>query len=286
MSISFSSQKLYCGSKVLDLSRPSIMGILNVTPDSFSDGGLYQAPMVALRAAETMVEEGAAIIDVGGESTRPGAKPVSLAEELDRVIPVVEFVSRNIDAVISVDTSSPEVMLEAYRAGAGMINDVRALVREGALQAAADSQLPVCLMHMQGRPETMQDAPSYRDVVEDVSDFLEQRAEVCVQAGINRGQILLDPGIGFGKSTADNLLLLNNIERLAGKGFPVLVGASRKSIIGAVLNRDVGERLYGGLSIAALAVFKGAKIIRTHDVEATADVINMAYAITAGINER
>lgn len=286
MSISFSSQKLYCGSKVLDLSRPSIMGILNVTPDSFSDGGLHQAPLAALRAAETMVEEGAAIIDVGGESTRPGAKPVSLAEELDRVIPVVESVSRNIDAVISVDTSSPEVMLEAYRAGAGMINDVRALVREGALQVAADSQLPVCLMHMQGRPETMQDAPSYRNVVEDVHDFLEQRADVCIQAGISRDQILLDPGIGFGKSTADNLSLLNNLERLVGKGFPVLVGASRKSMIGTVLNRGVGERLYGGLSIAALAVFKGAKIIRTHDVEATADVINMAYAITAGINER
>ena len=261
------------------------MGILNVTPDSFSDGGLHQAPLVALRAAEIMVEEGAAIIDVGGESTRPGAKPVSLAQELDRVIPIIELISRNIDVVISVDTSSPEVMREACRAGAGLINDVRALVRKGALEAAVDSQLPVCLMHMQGRPETMQDAPSYREVVEDVRDFLEQRADACVQAGINRNQILLDPGIGFGKSIADNLSLLNNLERLVGEGFPVLVGASRKSMIGAVLNRGVDKRLYGGLGIAALAVFKGAKIIRTHDVEATADVINMAYAITAGVNE-
>jgi len=262
------------------------MGILNVTPDSFSDGGLHQAPLVALRAAEIMVEEGAAIIDVGGESTRPGAKPVSLAQELDRVIPIIESISRNIDVVVSVDTSSPEVIREACLAGAGMINDVRALAREDALEAAANSQLPVCLMHMQGRPETMQDAPSYRDVVEEVRDFLEQRADACVKAGVNRNQILLDPGIGFGKSIADNLSLLNNLEGLVGAGFPVLVGASRKSMIGTVLNRDIDKRLYGGLSIAALAVFKGAKIIRTHDVEATTDAINMAYAITSGVSER
>jgi dihydropteroate synthase len=261
------------------------MGILNVTPDSFSDGGLNQAPLVALRSAEIMVKEGAAIIDVGGESTRPGAKSVSLAQELDRVIPVIELISRNMDVVISVDTSSPEVMREAFRAGADMINDVRALTREGALEFAANSQLPVCLMHMQGRPQTMQDAPSYRDVIDDVLSFLERRVEACVQAGVKREQILVDPGIGFGKSLADNLQLLKNLEQLVGQGFPVLVGASRKSMIGSVLNRGVDKRLYGGLSIAALAVSKGVKIIRTHDVEATADAVSMAYAITTGISD-
>lgn len=285
MQHSSSYKKLYCRSRTLDLSRPNIMGILNVTPDSFSDGGLNQAPLVALRSAEIMVKEGAAIIDVGGESTRPGAKSVSLAQELDRVIPVIELISRNMDVVISVDTSSPEVMREAFRAGADMINDVRALTREGALEFAANSQLPVCLMHMQGCPQTMQDAPSYRDVIDDVLSFLERRVEACVQAGVKREQILVDPGIGFGKSLADNLQLLKNLEQLVGQGFPVLVGASRKSMIGSVLNRGVDKRLYGGLSIAALAVSKGVKIIRTHDVEATADAVSMAYAITTGISD-
>jgi dihydropteroate synthase len=232
-----------------------------------------------------MVKEGAAIIDVGGESTRPGAKPVGLAQELDRVIPVIESISRNIDVVISVDSSSPEVMCEAYHAGAGLINDVRALSREGALEFVARSKLPVCLMHMQGQPKTMQQDPCYGDVVGEVQSFLQRRVEACIQAGIEKEQIVLDPGVGFGKSLADNLLLLKNLDRLVNEGFPVLVGASRKSIIGTVLSRKVDKRLYGGLSIAALAVSKGAKIIRTHDVEATADAVNMVHAIMAVAND-
>ncbi|MBL4606815.1 MAG: dihydropteroate synthase [Pseudomonadales bacterium] len=259
------------------------MGILNITPDSFSDGGLYQSPSDALRAAELMVGAGAAIIDVGGESTRPGAKPISLEQELNRVIPVIESLARNIDVLISVDTSSPLVIREACRVGAGLINDVRSLAREGALGAARETGLPVCLMHMQGRPETMQGAPSYRNVVTEVLAFLDERVEVCRQAGIAHDKILLDPGIGFGKSLADNLCLLKNLETLVDRGLPVLLGASRKSMIGAVINRNVDERLYGGLAIAALAASKGVKIIRTHDVAATVDAVKMADAISTSV---
>ena len=257
------------------------MGILNVTPDSFSDGGQYRNLAPALSAAERMAQEGAAIIDVGGESTRPGATPVSLGQELDRVIPVVEFISQNIDTVISVDTSRPEVMHEAHAAGAGLINDVRALAREGAVQAAVKTQLPVCLMHMQGKPKTMQQAPMYGDVVDEVTSFLLDRALSCVQAGINENQLLIDPGIGFGKSLDDNLLLLKNLKKIASHGLPVLLGASRKSVIGTVLNRSVDKRLYGSLAIAGLAVSAGVKIIRAHDVGATVDTVNMAYAISS-----
>lgn len=271
---------LACGSRTLDLSQPCVMGILNTTPDSFSDGGLYQSPSAALLAVEVMVRDGAAIIDVGGESTRPGAEPVSVEQELDRVIPVIESISRNIDVLISVDTSSPLVMREAFCAGAGLINDVRALTREGALQAAQETRLPVCLMHMQGKPETMQNAPVYHDAVEEVSGFLSDRVKACVQAGIKQDQLLLDPGIGFGKSLTDNLCLLKNLEEIVSHGLPVVLGASRKSMIGAVLNRSVSERLYGGLSVASLAVSSGAKIIRAHDVGATVDAVKMAFAIT------
>ena len=266
---------------MLDLARPCVMGILNVTPDSFSDAGQHGDVTSALSAAERMVQEGAAIIDVGGESTRPGAIPVSLDQELDRVIPVVESISQNIDIVISVDTSRPEVMREAHAAGAGLINDVRALALEGAVQAAVKTQLPVCLMHMKGKPKTMQKAPMYGDVVDEVTRFLLDRALFCIQAGINENQLLIDRGIGFGKSLDDNLLLLKNLEKMAGHGFPVLLGASRKSVIGTVLNQSVDKRLYGSLSIAGIAVWAGVKIIRAHDVGATVDTVNMAYAISS-----
>ncbi|MFY8517411.1 dihydropteroate synthase [Pseudomonas aeruginosa] len=267
------------GSRVLDLARPHVMGILNVTPDSFSDGGRYDRLDDALRHAERMVREGATLIDVGGESTRPGARSVSPTEELERVAPVVERIARELDVVISVDTSTPAVMRETARLGAGLINDVRSLQRDGALDAAVDSGLAVCLMHMRGEPQTMQDAPAYQDVVAEVGAFLQERVDACVAAGIDRERLLLDPGFGFAKTLEHNLVLFRHLQALHGLGLPLLVGVSRKSMIGKVLGREVDERLYGSLALAALALAKGARIIRVHDVAATVDVMRMISAV-------
>jgi dihydropteroate synthase len=273
--------RLPCGNRVLDLGRPHVMGILNVTPDSFSDGGRFSQRDAALRHASAMVASGATLIDVGGESTRPGARPVSPTEELERVAPVVEAIARELDVVISLDTSTPAVMREGARLGAGLINDVRALRRDGALDAAADSGLPVCLMHMRGEPGNMQDAPAYDDVVREVGDFLQERMRACCEAGIPEERIVLDPGFGFAKSLQHNLVLFRHLAELGRLGRPLLVGVSRKSMIGQVLGRDVDQRLYGSLGLAALAVSKGACILRVHDVAETVDVIRMIAAVEA-----
>lgn len=274
------SSTLACGRHRLDLSFPRIMGILNVTPDSFSDGGRHLAIDDALRRAEQMLAEGAAIIDVGGESTRPGAAAVSTQQELDRVVPVVEALVRELDALVSVDTSTPEVMRAVGQVGAGMINDVRNLRREGALQAAIGTRLPVVLMHMLGEPGNMQNAPHYDSPVEDeVLAFLKQRVAACEAAGLSRDRLLLDPGFGFAKTVEHNLRLLRRMERLGELNLPLLVGMSRKSFIGKVLERPVEERLAGGLAVAALAVERGARILRVHDVAPHVDAVNMAWAV-------
>ncbi|MEE4998081.1 dihydropteroate synthase [Pseudomonas alliivorans] len=271
--------RLPCGNRVLDLAHTHVMGILNATPDSFSDGGRYSRLDAALRHAEAMVEGGATLIDVGGESTRPGARPVSPEEEVQRVAPVVELIAQELDVIISVDTSTPEVIVESARLGAGLINDVRSLRRPGALEAAAATGLPVCLMHMLGEPGDMQDNPHYQDLVGEVSAFLVDRMERCEVAGIPRGRIILDPGFGFAKTLEHNLSLFKHMEALHALGRPLLVGVSRKSMIGAVLGRPVDERLMGGLALAALAMTKGARILRVHDVAETADVVRMIAAV-------
>lgn len=279
-----SSTILQCGKHSLDISRPLVMGILNTTPDSFSDGGnSYVGERLsldlALARAETMLSEGATIIDVGGESTRPGAAPVSEQQELDRVLPVVEALVSKLDAVVSVDTSTARVMRESGKHGASMINDVRALARPGALEAATDSGLPICLMHMQGEPATMQADPQYRDVVTDVCQFFAERIAACAQMGIAPERIILDPGFGFGKTLAHNLALLRQLPRLGDLGYPLLVGMSRKSMIGQLLNRTLDARLPGSLALALLAAQKGASIIRVHDVAATVDVLKVLEAV-------
>ena len=273
--------RLPCGNRVLDLAHTHVMGILNATPDSFSDGGRYSQLDAALRHAQEMVAAGATLIDVGGESTRPGARPVSPAEEVDRVAPVVERIARELDVIISVDTSTPEVIVESARLGAGLINDVRSLRRPGALEAAAATGLPVCLMHMLGEPGDMQDNPHYQDLVGEVSAFLADRMGRCEAAGIPKDRIILDPGFGFAKTLEHNLSLFRHMEALHALGRPLLVGVSRKSMIGAVLGRPVGERLIGGLALAALAMTKGARILRVHDVAETADVVRMIAAVEA-----
>lgn len=271
---------LMCGRHRLDLSYPRVMGILNVTPDSFSDGGRHVALDDALRHGERMLAEGAALIDVGGESTRPGADPVSPQEELDRVAPVVEALVRELDALISVDTSCPAVMRESAALGAGMINDVRSLEREGALAAAIGSGLPVCLMHRQGEPRDMQQAPRYDVPIEEaVADYLAARVAECEAAGLRRERLLLDPGFGFGKTVEHNLRLLHRMARLSELELPLLVGMSRKSMIGKVLERPVEERLPGGLALSTLAVERGARILRVHDVAPTVDAVNMTWAV-------
>jgi len=255
------------------------MGILNATPDSFSDGGRFNQLDVALRHAEAMVAAGATLIDVGGESTRPGARVVSPLEELERVAPVVEALNRELDVIISVDTSTPAVIRESARLGAGLINDVRSLRRDGALDAAAATGLPVCLMHMLGEPGSMQDDPHYQDLLGEVSAFLVERMDACAAVGIPAERIILDPGFGFAKSLDHNLSLFKHMEALHALGRPLLVGVSRKSMIGGVLGRAVGERLYGGLALAALAMVKGARILRVHDVAETIDVVRMIAAV-------
>jgi dihydropteroate synthase len=280
---------LVCGSRKgkshqLDLNRCNIMGILNVTPDSFSDGGSYNDLDKALFHAEKMIQQGAALIDVGGESTRPGAAPVSLQQELDRVIPVVEAIHKNLDTIISVDTSTPEVITQSAAVGAGLINDVRALQREGALAAAAATGLPICLMHMQGQPDSMQQAPSYDDVVKDIHDFLQSRIIACAKVGIDKSRLLLDPGFGFGKALEHNYQLLNELESFHQFELPLLVGISRKTMIGKVLQNDVlqdrpaDQRLFGSLAAAVIAAMKGSAILRVHDVAATFDALQVVAA--------
>lgn len=275
---------LDCAGYRLDLTRPLIMGVINTTPDSFSDGGtLYRNAHLdieqAMARARDMASAGAAILDIGGESTRPGAQPVSLQEEMDRVLPLLVRIAAELPVVISVDTSAPELMREAARAGAGMLNDVRALTRAGAIEAAASTGLPVCLMHMQGEPGSMQVAPHYLDVVTEVRDFLLGRVAACERLGIVREQLLLDPGFGFGKTAGHNMQLLQGLPQLAATGFPLVVGLSRKSMIGKLLGREMEQRLPASLALAVMAVERGAAIIRTHDVASTADAVAMWVAL-------
>jgi dihydropteroate synthase len=267
---------LDCKGKSLDLTHPQIMGILNVTPDSFSDGGQFFGEDVALKQAKQMVVDGATVVDVGGESTRPGATVVSVEREIERVIPVIEAIESEIDVVISIDTSKPEVMRAAIAAGAGLINDVQALRVKGALDAAFELEVPVCLMHAQGTPKTMQERPHYEDVVAEVTSFLLKRVEICEARGIKRNKLIVDPGFGFGKRARHNLRLMKYLERIVHLDLPVLVGISRKSIIGELLKVPMEERLAGSLAMASLAVWKGAKLIRTHDVKETAQAVNLS----------
>lgn len=267
------------GDKSLDLSLPHVMGILNVTPDSFSDGGAFNSLDSALRQTEKMIQEGASIVDVGGESTRPGALPVSVQQELDRVLPIVAAIKKRFDIVVSVDTSTTEVIEGAARLGMGLINDVRALEREGALNAAAQTDLPICLMHMKGMPQTMQDKPDYASVVDEVSSYLLSRVDVCESAGIARSRIILDPGIGFGKTLAHNLSLLKHTELFTGMGFDVLIGLSRKTMIGEALGLPVEERLYGTMGANASAYLKGARIFRVHDVRPHVEMLALMSRI-------
>lgn len=283
MTFSLQRPVLDCAGRPLDLSRPLIMGIINATPDSFSDGGtLYRGGALdldsAMSRARAQVEAGATILDIGGESTRPGAAPVSCQEELDRVLPLLERIVAELDVVVSVDTSNPRLMREAAGLGAGMINDVRALEREGALEAAAASQLPVCIMHRQGEPATMQAAPRYSDVVAEVRDYLRQRIDACVAGGLSRERLLLDPGFGFGKTVQHNFALLAGLGELQALGLPLLVGLSRKSMIDKVLGRAVEQRLAGSLALALLAAQRGAHILRVHDVAETHDALAMLHA--------
>jgi dihydropteroate synthase len=269
--------------RVIDLTQPVVMGILNVTPDSFSDGGRYSRPDAALERAAAMHAEGAAILDIGGESTRPGADAVEESVEIERVVPVIERIARTLDVALSIDTSKPGVMAAATAAGACIVNDVYALRAPGARDWAASAGVGVCLMHMQGEPRTMQHHPVYQDVVGEVCEFLTVQRDACLAAGIAREAIALDPGVGFGKGLAHNMAVLKALPRMAALGSPLLVGVSRKSFIGRILGeRSTDERLYGGLGLAALAVSMGARIIRTHDVAPTRDAIRMVSAVLQG----
>lgn len=276
--------KLYSkNQRVLDLSQAQVMGILNVTPDSFSDSGKFFSLDKALYHAEEMLKQGASIIDVGGESTRPMAEEVTLQQELDRVIPVVEAIRQRFDCWISVDTSKAEVMKAVADAGMDLINDIRALTEENALQTAAELDLPVCLMHMQGQPKTMQANPEYQNVVEEVLAWLLQRAAICEQVGVRKENIILDIGFGFGKTLQHNYQLLNHLEQFVATGYPLLIGLSRKSMIGNLLQKDVNHRLVGSVAGALISVMKGAHIVRVHDVEATVDALKVWQATKAAI---
>ncbi len=271
--------RLQCGRHTVDLDLPVVMGVLNVTPDSFSDGGRFAGLPAALAQAERLAGEGAAIIDVGGESTRPGAAPVDVGEELRRVIPVIERLVECLALPVSVDTCKPEVMRAAISAGASMINDVTALRAPGAIEAVAESDVAICLMHMQGEPRTMQSEPRYTDVLVEVRDFLRGRVACCVEAGISVSRLVIDPGFGFGKTLEHNLELLRRLPELAADGYPVLVGLSRKSMIGKLTGRADGERLGGSLALATLAMLAGARILRAHDVAPTVDAIRIVAAM-------
>ena len=271
-----------CRDRILDLVAPVVMGVLNVTPDSFSDGGRHVDPGSALAHARRMIGEGAAIIDVGGESTRPGSRPASVDEELGRVIPVIEALRRESGIFISVDTSKPEVMSAAVAAGADIVNDVRALGEAGAIEAVAASGAGVCLMHMLGEPRTMQDAPHYENVVEEVGSFLAARMRACRDAGIDAARMVIDPGFGFGKRTVDNLALLKQLAGFEALGVPIAVGLSRKSMLAKLTGRGVDERLAGSVALATIAVLHGARIVRAHDVSATVDAVRVAAAVIKG----
>ncbi|MCW0314053.1 Dihydropteroate synthase [Pantoea ananatis] len=270
--------KLFARDSHLDLSFPHVMGILNVTPDSFSDGGKHNALVDALTHTNEMVNAGATIIDVGGESTRPGANEVSVEEELERVIPVVEAIAQRFEVWISVDTSKADVITEAARVGAHIINDVRSLSEPGALAAAAATGLPVCLMHMQGEPRTMQQAPAYQDIVSEVDAYFVEQLSRCEAAGIKKENLLLDPGFGFGKNLSHNYELLARLSEFHHFGLPLLVGMSRKSMIGQLLNVGPGQRLTGSLACAVIAAMQGARIIRVHDVKETVEAMRVVEA--------
>lgn len=265
---------------LLQDSSPLVMGILNVTPDSFSDGGLFVKRDAAIKYVKQMIVDGAEIIDIGGESTRPGASEVSVDEELQRVIPIIETIRQNSEVAISIDTSKPEVMREAIMAGANLINDVNALQKENAVETAAELKVPVCLMHMQGKPRTMQKSPEYGDVVKEVISFLQERILLCCNAGIAAENIIVDPGFGFGKTLEHNLTLFKHLDEFTKLGHALLVGVSRKSMIGAVLdNAPADERLFGSVALATLAAWKNANILRVHDVKATADALKLCQAV-------
>jgi dihydropteroate synthase len=270
---------LICGNFQLDLTSPRVMGIVNVTPDSFSDGGKFSQTNQAIEHALKLAAEGADVLDIGGESTRPNATPVSLQAELDRVIPVIEALVKQVNIPISIDTYKPQVMQAAIAAGASMVNDVRALQEEGAIALVAQSNLGVCLMHMQGTPLTMQLNPHYDDVVVEVSAFLQQRLSACEAAGIVKNRIVLDPGFGFGKTREHNIALIQQLENFSKLGQPLLVGLSRKSVLGQVTGNDVESRLYASIAAAVLAAQKGAKILRVHDVKATVEALKVVAAL-------
>ncbi len=284
------SRPFHFGNKVLNLAEPQVMGILNITPDSFSDGGeLWQGGKPALerilQRADTMVRAGATLLDIGGESTRPGAAQVGESEELERVAPVVEALAARFDAVLSVDTSSPVVIRSCATLGAGLINDVRALTSPGALLAAVATNLPVCLMHMQGEPGSMQSAPVYDDVVGEILVYLQLRISACASAGLGRDRVLVDPGFGFGKTLHHNLELLNAIDRFSALECPVLVGLSRKRMLGTLTGKPEKERVAAGLAAAVVAVMKGACIVRTHDVAETVDALQVCHSL-GQLNQR
>ena len=276
--------ELKSGDEILSLDSPVVMAIINVTPDSFSDGGEYYSLEKACKQVDKVVSQGAKIVDVGGESTRPGAVEVTLEEELARVIPVIEYAAKNHDVWISIDTSKPEVMEQAITAGAHIINDVRALQEPGALAMAASLDVPVCLMHMQGQPKDMQDAPHYDNVIQQVNDFLSLRVDYCLAAGMSRENIILDPGFGFGKTLEHNYELLAKLPELHSLHFPLLIGLSRKSMIGDLLQRDTEQRLAGSLAGAMIAAQQGVQILRVHDVEETVDVITVMSATMASLH--
>ncbi len=267
-----------CGRFQLDLSKPRVMGIVNVTPDSFSDGGKFNTTEKAIEHALQLVEEGAEILDIGGESTRPGATPVPLDEELKRVIPVIEGL-RDVGVPLSIDTYKPQVMQAAITAGADIVNDVCALREPHALEIVAASKAGVCLMHMQGRPQTMQADPQYDNVVSEVTDFLKARLDAAEQAGIDRSRIVLDPGFGFGKRTAHNLTLLNHLNDIQALGLPLLIGISRKSVLGQVVGSSVDERIHASIAASVVSVMKGANIVRVHDVKPTIDALKIVQAV-------
>lgn len=277
--------KLYARDSVLDLSHPHVMGILNVTPDSFSDGGRHNELIQALTHANEMINAGATIIDIGGESTRPGAADVSVEQELERVIPVVEAIAQRFEVWISVDTSKPDVIRESARAGAHIINDIRSLQEPGALEAAAATGLPVCLMHMQGEPKTMQQAPHYQDILRDVDDFFVRQIERCEAAGIKKSQLLLDPGFGFGKNLKHNYQLLAHLADYHHFGLPLLVGMSRKSMIGQLLNVGPTQRLTGSIACAVIAAMQGAHVLRVHDVKETVEAMRVVEATQSAKEE-
>ena len=273
--ISSRSMLLNLGSRTLDLSKPKIMGVLNITPDSFSDGGKYQSLDQALSACEKMIDEGASIIDVGGESTKPGSNPIEAGIQIDRVIPVIQSIKKNFDTIVSVDTGDPVVMREAIKNGAEIVNDVYALKNTGAMDFLSGENKAICLMHMKGSPSTMQENPVYDDLMTEIKSFLEERINFCLRAGKNRESLIIDPGFGFGKTLRHNILLLKNIEQLKYLKVPICIGISRKSFIGKITNKTINERLYGSLGATLIALQNGANIIRTHDVGPTTDIINL-----------